>query len=207
MADGLMTMRHVWSSLRGSSPAVLPLAVVQPDAQSPEHLLDRRPRHRSVRRDGRATRRSSVTNNQTGAVRDVVSGGDGAATISALSLTGTYTVTRDEAGLRHRGAQRRRAARRRDGDAAGEAARRIGEVRGHGLRHGRRASAPTRRSDAGSTARPSTRRRSSAARSARCRCSTPRSARPRAPATCSSTPPTSSPAPAAAAPRPSRSMA
>src|SRR6185436_9273751 len=34
----------------------------------------------------------SVTNNQTGAVRDAVSGSDGSATIPALSLTGTYTV-------------------------------------------------------------------------------------------------------------------
>ena len=35
----------------------------------------------------------SVINNQTGAVRDVVSGADGAATISALPLNGTYTVS------------------------------------------------------------------------------------------------------------------
>jgi hypothetical protein len=34
----------------------------------------------------------SVTNNQTGAVRDAVSGSDGSATVPALSLTGTYTV-------------------------------------------------------------------------------------------------------------------
>ena len=34
----------------------------------------------------------SVTNNQTGAVREAVSGSDGSATIPALSLTGTYTV-------------------------------------------------------------------------------------------------------------------
>ena len=34
----------------------------------------------------------SVTNNQTGAMRDVMSGSDGSATIPALSLTGTYTV-------------------------------------------------------------------------------------------------------------------
>ena len=69
-----------------------------------------------------------------------------------------------------------------------------GEDRSHRLRHRRRACAPTRRSAAASTARRSTRRRSSAARSRRCRCSTRRSARARAPATCSSTPPTSSPA-------------
>jgi hypothetical protein len=34
----------------------------------------------------------SVTNNQTGAVRESVSGSDGSATVPALSLTGTYTV-------------------------------------------------------------------------------------------------------------------
>ena len=34
----------------------------------------------------------SVTNNQTGAVRESASGVDGAATFSALSLTGTYTI-------------------------------------------------------------------------------------------------------------------
>ena len=34
----------------------------------------------------------SVTNNQTGAVRETVSGSDGSATVPALSLTGTYTV-------------------------------------------------------------------------------------------------------------------
>lgn len=34
----------------------------------------------------------SVVNNDTGAVREAVSGGDGSATIPALSLTGTYTV-------------------------------------------------------------------------------------------------------------------
>src|SRR5438477_12707203 len=34
----------------------------------------------------------SVVNNATGGVREAVSGGDGSATIPALSLTGTYTV-------------------------------------------------------------------------------------------------------------------
>ena len=34
----------------------------------------------------------SVTNNQTGAVRESTSGVDGAATFPALSLTGTYTI-------------------------------------------------------------------------------------------------------------------
>jgi carboxypeptidase family protein len=36
--------------------------------------------------------RVSVLNNATGAVRDAVSGSDGSATISALSLTGTYSI-------------------------------------------------------------------------------------------------------------------
>ena len=35
----------------------------------------------------------SVLNSATGVVRDAVTGGDGSATIPALSLTGTYTVT------------------------------------------------------------------------------------------------------------------
>src|SRR4030095_11918647 len=34
----------------------------------------------------------TVANNQTGAVRDVTSSGDGSATITALPLTGTYRV-------------------------------------------------------------------------------------------------------------------
>src|SRR5258708_27826170 len=34
----------------------------------------------------------SVVNNATGALRETVSGSDGSANISALSLTGTYTV-------------------------------------------------------------------------------------------------------------------
>jgi outer membrane receptor protein involved in Fe transport len=40
-----------------------------------------------------------VTNNQTGAVREVMSGGDGRATIPALSLTGTYTVSVSKPGF------------------------------------------------------------------------------------------------------------
>ena len=39
-----------------------------------------------------ADARVSVVNNQTGAVRDVASGSDGSATITALPLTGTYRV-------------------------------------------------------------------------------------------------------------------
>ena len=41
----------------------------------------------------------SVTNNKTGAVREAVSGGDGSATIPALSLTGTYTVNVSKQGF------------------------------------------------------------------------------------------------------------
>src|SRR5437879_133524 len=41
----------------------------------------------------------SVLNNATGAAREVVSGSDGSATISALSLTGTYTVGVSKAGF------------------------------------------------------------------------------------------------------------
>ncbi len=41
----------------------------------------------------------SVTNNQTGAVREVVSGRDGAATLPALSLTGSYTVSVSKQGF------------------------------------------------------------------------------------------------------------
>jgi hypothetical protein len=40
-----------------------------------------------------------VLNNATGATRDVVSNGDGSATVPALSLTGTYTVTVSKAGF------------------------------------------------------------------------------------------------------------
>jgi hypothetical protein len=43
--------------------------------------------------------RVSVTNNQTGAVREVISGGDGSATISALPLTGTYSVAVSKQGF------------------------------------------------------------------------------------------------------------
>jgi hypothetical protein len=41
----------------------------------------------------------SVMNNATGAVREVVSGSDGSATISALSLTGSYTVSVSKEGF------------------------------------------------------------------------------------------------------------
>src|SRR5438067_8449309 len=41
----------------------------------------------------------SVTNTATGAVREAVSGGDGSATIPALSLTGKYTVSVSKEGF------------------------------------------------------------------------------------------------------------
>ncbi len=41
----------------------------------------------------------TVVNNATGATRDVVSGSDGSATVSALALTGTYTVRVNKAGF------------------------------------------------------------------------------------------------------------
>jgi uncharacterized membrane protein len=43
--------------------------------------------------------RVAVTNNQTGAVREVMSGSDGRATVPALSLTGTYTVAVSKQGF------------------------------------------------------------------------------------------------------------
>ena len=41
----------------------------------------------------------SVTNSATGAVREAMSGADGSATVPALSLTGTYTVSVSKAGF------------------------------------------------------------------------------------------------------------
>src|SRR4029453_17540723 len=41
----------------------------------------------------------SVTNNQTGAIREAVSAGDGSASIPGLPLTGTYTVTVSKPGF------------------------------------------------------------------------------------------------------------
>src|SRR6185295_18220682 len=43
--------------------------------------------------------RISVVNSATGAVREAVSGSDGSATIAALPLTGTYTITVSKAGF------------------------------------------------------------------------------------------------------------
>ena len=143
----------------------------------------------------------SVTNNQTGAVREAVSGPDGSASFPALPLTGTYSVVVAKPGFGDESRNDVTLRAERDGDAEGEAARRIGEDATSRSTAPTRACAPTRRSASASTARRSTRRRFSAARSRPCRSSTPRSARARARAISSSTPPTSSPAPAAAAPR------
>src|SRR6187397_885182 len=41
----------------------------------------------------------SVTNNQTGAVREAMSGADGSASFPALSLTGTYSVSVSKQGF------------------------------------------------------------------------------------------------------------
>ena len=60
----------------------------------------------------------TVVNSATGATREAVSGRDGSATISALPLTGTYTVQRHASRLHRRGRDRPDAARRRDGDRA-----------------------------------------------------------------------------------------
>ena len=79
----------------------------------------------------------SVTNNQTGAVREATSGADGSAIVPGAAADRHLHGRRVEAGLRRRGAQRHHAARGRNGDAEGEAARRIGEDRSHRLRHGR----------------------------------------------------------------------
>ena len=145
------------------------------------------------------TPKVSVTNNQTGAVREATSGARRQRHVPGAVADRHLHGQRVEAGLRRRGAQRHHAARRRNGDAEGEAARRHREGRGHRLRHRPRRARRLADRPCGSTARRSTRRRSSAARSRRCRSSTRRSGRARAPAISSSTPPTSSPARAAAA--------
>ena len=120
-----------------------------------------------------------VTNSQTGAAREAVSGSDGSATFPALSLTGSLHSPRDEAGLRRRG--RNDVALRAGETATVKVKLLVGSEKADVTVYGTtRACAPTRRSAGGSTARPSTRRRSSAARSRRCRCSTRRSGRAKA---------------------------
>ena len=124
-----------------------------------------------------------------------MSGADGSATFPALSLTGTYKVDVTKAGLRRR--RRATTSRLRAGETATVKVKLLvgdREDRSDGLRHRTRASAPIAQIGRRLDSRRSTKRRSSAARSRRCRCSTRRSARARAPAICSSTPPTSSPA-------------
>ena len=104
-------------------------------------------------------------NTATGATREAVSGTDGAATIAALPLTGTYTVSVSKAGFHRRRRHGPHAARGRNGDGEGEAASPAAARPRSPSTARPRACAPIRRSAAGSTARPSTRRRSSAARS------------------------------------------
>ena len=143
----------------------------------------------------------SVANNQTGAVRDVASGSDGSATITALPLTGTYRVLVSKQGFSD---EQLDDVTLRAGETATlkvRLTRRRGEDGGHRLRHDRGRAGPTPRSAGVSTAQRSTKRRSLAGRSPRCRSSTRHSVRAREPATCSSTRRTSSPAPAAAARR------
>ena len=81
-------------------------------------------------------------NTQTGAVREAVSGSDGSATIPALSLTGTYTVSVSKQGFGNEERNGHHAALRRNRDAEGEAARRLREGRSHRLRHRPKACAP-----------------------------------------------------------------
>src|SRR5207244_8269601 len=57
----------------------------------------------------------SVVNTATGAVREAVSGDDGHATFSALSLTGTYTVTVSKEGF---GSEEQRDVALRSGETA-----------------------------------------------------------------------------------------
>src|SRR5437016_3456197 len=57
----------------------------------------------------------SVVNTATGATRETVSGNDGSATIPALSLTGTYTVSVSKAGF---GAENRKDIALRAGETA-----------------------------------------------------------------------------------------
>ncbi len=109
----------------------------------------------------------SVTNTSTGAVRELMSGADGSATIGALSLTGTYRINVTKAGFT---AEDVTELTLRAGETATVKVKLVatgGTRRSHRLRHERRACAPTRRSASGSTARASTKRRSWAARSRR----------------------------------------
>jgi hypothetical protein len=80
-------------------PAFLPLLAVQSlSAQSPNTstivVLVSDPTGAAV-----SDAKVAVTNNQTGAVREVMSGSDGSATVPALSLTGTYTVAVSKQGF------------------------------------------------------------------------------------------------------------
>ena len=80
----------------------------------------------------------SVVNTATGAAREAVSGSDGSATIPALSLTGTYTVSVSKAGF---GNEELKDITLRSGETATlkvKLLRRLREGGGHRLRHRRR---------------------------------------------------------------------
>ena len=96
----------------------------------------------AVVRDAKVT----VTNTATGAVREVVSGLEGAATIPALSMTGEYRVSVAKTGFTADDVTGPHASRRRDRDRQGEARGERRQERSHGLRHVRNGSRPTRRS-------------------------------------------------------------
>ena len=82
--------------------------------------------------------RISVTNPATGDTRDVVSNGDGNATIPGLSLTGTYTVSVSKAGF---GTEELKDIALRSGETATLKVKLLvgsAKVGGHRLRHRRR---------------------------------------------------------------------
>ena len=120
----------------------------------------------------------SVANNQTGAVRDVASGSDGSATITALPLTGTYRVLVSKQGF---GDEQLDDVTLRAGETATLKVRlTVGAEKTEVTVYGTpRASRRRRRSAGVSTPQRSTKRRSLAGRSPRCRSSTRHSVRAR----------------------------
>jgi hypothetical protein len=99
-----------------------------------------------------------AVNTATGAVREVASGSDGTATIQALSLTGSYTVSVSREGF---GVQELKDITLRSGETATWSAPRRRRLSSTAPP---KACARIRRSAAGSTGTKLTRRRSSAAR-------------------------------------------
>src|SRR5258708_24462420 len=86
-------------ALRAAWPLLLPFLPVPPlSAQSPNTstivVLVSDPSGAVI-----SDAKVAVSNNQTGALREVVSGSDGSATVPALSLTGTYTVAVSKQGF------------------------------------------------------------------------------------------------------------